>query len=503
MAVIDVDPLEPSRPTAAATDAPEAAPARVRGVTMAAAFTAAFAVGGWKVGIARLHDNSFLVHLTTGRWILAHGIPRHDVYSFTAPGTRFVAESWLAELVYGLLERSVGAIGIRLLMGVCATLVMAMVYRLALRGCEDRVRAAGLMLPAFMVIASIWSERPLAFGLLTLVAVVTMVELPSSWLGRHVVVMLPIVMWLWVNVHGSFALGYLYLALHLSGRALDGAWPRPGTRERTLLVATAISVPILFLNPYGPGLVMFPVALLGRSKVLANVSEWMSPTFHAPLGMAFAAFLVIGFALTMRSERRPTRRDVLVTLPFMLLGLWALRNLAIAVIVMIPMVARAARPKVDAGAPRKDTNDRIAGWFIAGIVGLAVMFALQAVSQPNYDLQAFSVKAYAALAARGEAGTRLLTTDFNAGWVLAAHFPQQHVFMDDRYDMYPIPLIEDYDKLEAGDAKWSTLLHKYNIQSVIWPNTGPLTQLLAESAQWKRIYADKNWSVFVRATPSH
>ena len=187
----------------------------------------------------------------------------------------------------------------------------------------------------------------------------------------------------------------------------------------------------------------------------------------------------------------------------MLLGLWAIRNLAIAVIVMMPMVARAARPKADAGSRRVDTTDRIAGWFIAGIVGLALMFALQAVSQPNYDLQGFSVKAYAALAARGDAGTRLLTTDANAGWVLAAHFPQQHVFMDDRFDMYPIPLIDDYDKLEAADPKWSSLLHKYDIQSVIWPRTGPLTQLLAESPQWKRIYADKNWSVFVRATPSH
>ncbi|HEY1739786.1 MAG TPA: hypothetical protein VGI86_13795, partial [Acidimicrobiia bacterium] len=497
--LIDVDPREPSRATPANTDAPEGAPARARGVTMAAAFTAAFAAGGWKVGIQRLHDNSFLVHLTTGRWILDHGIPYHDAYSFTAPGTRFVAESWLAELVYGLLDRSVGAIGIRVLMGVCCTLVMAMVYRLALRGCEDRVRAAGLMLPAFMVIASIWSERPLAFGILTLVAVVTMVELPSSWLGRHVMVTLPIVMWLWENVHGSFALGYLYIALHLLGRALDGEWPRPGTRERTLLVATAISIPFLLANPYGPGLVLFPVALLGRSKVLANVSEWMSPTFHAPLGMAFAAFLVIGFALMLRSERRPTRRDVLVTLPFVLLGLWAIRNLAIAVIVMMPMVARAARPRADDAPRRADTTDRIAGWFVAGLVGLAVMFAFQAVTEPNYDLQGFSVKAYAALEHHGGAGSRLLTTDANAGWVLAAHFPQQHVYMDDRFDMYPIPVIDDYDKLEAGDPKWSALLRKYDIQSVIWPRTGPLTQLLAESSQWKRIYADKDWSVFLRS----
>src|SRR3954471_24937665 len=107
MAVLDADS------NAQAVDPTTAARASTRGLTLAAAFTAAFAVGGWKIGLQKLHDNSFLVHLTTGRWILDHGIPRHDAYSYTAPGVRFVAQSWLAELVYGALERSVGAAGIQ------------------------------------------------------------------------------------------------------------------------------------------------------------------------------------------------------------------------------------------------------------------------------------------------------------------------------------------------------------------------------------------------------
>src|SRR4051812_5080167 len=140
MAVLDSDPRAP-RSGAPAEHAAADAGERRHGLTLAAAFTAAFAVGGWKIGLQRLHDNSFLVHLTTGRWILDHGIPHRDAYSFTAPGTRFIAQSWLAELVYGLLERSVGAIGIRLLMGVCAASVMVLPYRVALQCCHDRVRA--------------------------------------------------------------------------------------------------------------------------------------------------------------------------------------------------------------------------------------------------------------------------------------------------------------------------------------------------------------------------
>ena len=189
-----------------------------------------------------------------------------------------------------------------------------------------------------------------------------------------------------------------------------------------------------------------------------------------------------------------------MTLPFALFGFWALRNLAIAVIVIVPVVARAARRADDGDAPvRAESADRLAGWFVAGLAGLALAFVLQAVAQPSYDVRGFSVHAYRALAAQHLAGTRVFTTDANAGWMLAAHFPQQRVFMDDRYDMYPLGLIADYQKMSQGQAQWSSLLDHYRIDAVIWPRTRSLTQLLAESPEWQRTYSDKDWVLFTRS----
>jgi hypothetical protein len=508
MALLDADPRDPrssgALPSSTVVDGgfgtgsrTDAGGAHGHGLTLAAAFTAAFALGGWKIGLERLHDNSFFVHLMTGQWILDHGIPHHDVYSFTAAGTHFIAESWLAEVAYGVLLRTVGPNGIRLVMGVCAMTVMVALYRLALRQSGDRLRAAALTLPAFAVVAAMWSERPLAFGLVALVAVVWMVEAPESRIGRSVMLALPIVMWCWVNVHGSFALGFLYIALHLAGRALDGAWPRPGTRERKLLVATAVSCVAVFVNPYGPSLVLFPVHLLGRGKELADVVEWMSPNFHVQAGASFAVFLVAALTVMVLGTQRPSRRDVLVMLPFLLLGFWALRNLAIASIVTLPIAARAAAVADD--APRRAPGSRrIATWSVAALVLLGLAFGLQALAQPAYQTSGFSVRAYRALVKDGYHDSRLFTTDANAGWMIAAHFPSQHVFMDDRYDMYPIKVIDDYGTISTGGPQWSALLDEYKIQTVIWPTTRSLTQLLAESPSWHRVYRDKAWTVFVR-----
>ena len=66
-------------------------------------FSAVFALFGWAVGVSGLSDNSFFWHLRTGEYILDHGIPHHDVFSYTAPGTKWVAQSWLAEVTYALL----------------------------------------------------------------------------------------------------------------------------------------------------------------------------------------------------------------------------------------------------------------------------------------------------------------------------------------------------------------------------------------------------------------
>src|SRR5947199_6884434 len=105
---------------------------------MAGLFALVFALGGWRAGLSRLSDNSFMVHLRTGRLILDHGIPHHDPYSFTAAGTKWVAQSWLAELLYGAVNRAGGAFGLRLLGAAIGLFVGLMLFRIALRGTQDR-----------------------------------------------------------------------------------------------------------------------------------------------------------------------------------------------------------------------------------------------------------------------------------------------------------------------------------------------------------------------------
>ena len=52
-------------------------------------------------------------------------------------------------------------------------------------------------------------------------------------------------------------------------------------------------------------------------------------------------------------------------------------------------------------------------------------------------------------------GKHLLTTDAAAGYVILDYWPQQKVFIDDRYDMYPTSVIYDYFDLTGAKPGWS------------------------------------------------
>lgn len=152
---------------------------------MAGLITFLFAVGGFGLSSGSLGDNSFLWHLRTGGLILDKGIPRTDPYSFTAAGTHWVAESWLAEVMYAVLERGIGDHAIRVAVGIAGACIGVFLFRVAFRTADDRVRGLAIAIPALACSFTVRSERPLWFGLALLGALVFTIEVPESFLGRH------------------------------------------------------------------------------------------------------------------------------------------------------------------------------------------------------------------------------------------------------------------------------------------------------------------------------
>ncbi len=484
-------------PTATATAATTARDAAVdtRHVGVEGIVTTLFALLGFIVGSARLNDNSFFWHLRTGEYILDHGIPRGDVFSYTAPGSKWVAQSWLAELAYGVVERAAGGYGLRLVTGLVGLGIFVLAYRLALRLARSWVRAAGITLVSLAGVITLWSARPLVIGVLFFVVLLWIVEVPDSPVGRHPLIAIPVVAWLWVNVHGSFALGAAYLGLHLLGRWLEGAPPVRG-RERLLFGGAAIGLVVSLANPYGVSLLTFPIELLSRGEILSQVIEWQSPDFRERWGIALAAWICLYVVALARGTHRVGRRDLVVSVPMVVLALWATRNIAIAPLVGLPVVARAfAADGVRRGVRFRRSVVTVA---CAAIAFVIVVLAVGMSSERAFGTRGYPVAAMRYLERNDLLGSRVFTDDADAGYVILRSWPEQRVFMDDRFDMFPTRIIDDYVEVSRAGPRWAGVLERHDVEVVVWPKRQALASLLDESGDWDRAHTDGTYAVWLR-----
>ena len=441
---------------------------------------------GLLIGLGPLNDNSFLTHLATGRLIVAsHHIPTHDPYSFTAPGHPWVVQSWLASLIWGVAEKWWGAPGVLLTVGVTAAVLAALVWTLTRPSQSLFGRLLIVMVLVVVGTDGGWVERPLIFGLVAFALTLLALEgrLDPRWLVP--------VFWFWVNVHGSFPLGLVAIVTFLLGARLDqGRWP---STELAVLKWAVIGTLVGGINPLGPRLLVFPLELLRRQDVLSNVIEWQAPKFTHIGQRAFLLELLAAMVLIVR---RPTWRASLPLGVFTIAALLGARNVVFASLVLVPGLAPAL---TDLGTIRGDDRRAVFRPAVAAIAIMALLAALVAANGPVYSFNGYPVAAVTFLQRQGMLGpeSRVISRDFVGNYLEGRFGPSVKVFFDDRYDMYPTEVVDDFATLNKGGSGWETALTKYHPSAVLWPSTEPLGQLLATSPHWQVIYTDQEFLVAV------
>ena len=193
-----------------------------------------------------LSNNDIWIHLTTGRLILEEGsVPTTDRYTFTTPGTRYVAHEWLAAALYALAERLGGEPGVVIVAKVIPVLGIAIALFLSIRVTRAPL---GLALPGVMIAFVVAHERivarPELFAIsLMLVALWLLLRDRRAAHAGHrswaVAWLVPISM-VWANVHASYGLGVIlvviFAAVELAERWLQ---PRDARARRVRMLGAA------------------------------------------------------------------------------------------------------------------------------------------------------------------------------------------------------------------------------------------------------------------------
>ncbi len=452
-------------------------------------FIATFVLFGFRLGVRPISDNSMFTHVRTGiDMARGLGIPREDPYSFTAPGHDWVVQSWLPEWSYGWAYR----LGdLRLVVFEQALLICLLVWllvRLVRSGSPLRTALGGLIVVGLG--APFWSPRPLLFGAICMALTITIVESRrTQWL------LIPVV-WLWVNSHGSFPLGLVWLGALAVGEAFDWrAWPRHTMRYVGGFVAGLV---VAIINPLGAKLLAFPFTLGDKRDAFEKIVEWMSPDFqHRPTTLMF---LVLALLFLVRA--RLTWRDVLPVVAFLAAGLLALRNLPLAAVVLAPVLGRVLkRPdSFPPLAPPPASRERVNRLFAVAIAVAFVVFGLSVKANDPLNLSGYPVGATDFLEESGllAAPHRIAHLDFVGNYFELRFGRRVKVFIDDRYDMYPVELARDYRQLLGGRPEWQAILDVRHIDVVLWDRELPLASLLKANGNWLEVFSEGDWIVLRR-----
>lgn len=442
-------------------------------------------VMAWAASIASypLTDNSFLTHLSTGRIILDEmAVPTGDPYTFTARGVDWTVQSWLPSVVYAGAEQAGGVLGLRLVVLALYLVGAWLLWRLS-RPCESLVLRSALLFATMYVVTDLWGERPYMVGVIGLGLVWLALD---SEIPRWSLV--PI-FWVWANSHGSYPLGIALVVLVLTGRKLDG---REVVSERSVLQWALIGTAAAVIGPLGPKVLLFPLTALTKSDVLTEVVEWQPADYQTTGQRLFLALVMLA---VLALVRRPSWALALPTVAFVASAVVAQRNIVMALMVLVPVIARGA-PSL--GALRSDSRTSLFPAYALLAAGSFLAAAVYSVGQPFGILSAYPVHALAWVEGEGVGETRTATPDYVGNLLGALDGREARVFVDDRVDMLPESLVRDGITLVRGRPAWARVLDDRRIDLVVWSNAQPLSQLLSSDVRWRTVFSDTEWTVACR-----
>src|SRR6202034_406853 len=158
-------------------------------------------------------------HIRTGQQILAtHAIPPVDLFSSTMTGKPWFAWEWLYDLVVGQLEATLGLNGVVWLTALVIAAVFAWTFRLLIARGTNVLVALALVLLAVAGSMIHFLARPHVVSWLLTLAWFFILDSSErddfaggGGPGRPWIRALPLLMLVWVNVHGGFLVGFVLL----------------------------------------------------------------------------------------------------------------------------------------------------------------------------------------------------------------------------------------------------------------------------------------------------
>lgn len=436
-----------------------------------------------------------------------HQVNTTDIFSFRTVGYPSFPHEWLSQVLFGAVYNWLRLDGIVLLTGLVIMLTWGIVFYQTLHSSKSFFSA--LILIALGVAASQIHvlPRPHIFTYLLTAIWITLLENMTENKTRSWWV-LPLVMLLWVNMHGMFVLGIIILGIYLVGDFLDQpsiAWFR-SQKTKSLLLGGGLSLIATFFSPSGPGIWETIASLGSNTYITSKIPEYQSADFHLPETWPFIIIIlltIVGFA---RTSEKASWIDILLVVSFTGIALYTSRMIPLFAIVAAPIAAKAisnlarweyAQSRlfaVEENIFKINSTSNGLIWIFAIVLLTAVLLRSGNRIDPEgrgnvFDPRFFPVEAVSWLETYPQDGHMFNEFDWG-GYLLLKLWPNQQIFMDGHTHIYGEILTREYEQVITLSAGWEEILKKYDVKWIILRRNTPLIKALSTLDNWIIAYED-------------
>ena len=418
--------------------------------------------------LASLSSVDLTYQLRAGAEILAaRAIPQVDTWTFTAAGLPWFDQQWGAQVLLASTYDVAGWTGLAVLRAALVAAIFASVFLVARQAGLANRTASWLTLGAFAIAAPALALRPQLFGM-TLFALV-LLALSQRQAHPRVSWVIPLLVLLWANLHGSFFLGPLAVGLTWLADVQRGI-----QRPHRLLPVALLSIVAACITPFGPAVWSYAVGLSTDPDVTRRITEWQRTSVTSAAGLLFHAS-VLGVVVLLVRRRPAVGWPMLLWLAvFAGIGAYAVRGIAWWPLAAVPVVAELTASGWPHGIERPGTrgmqrlNAILAGALL--LAGTALLPIWRPIDPRTGTPQGLLTDAPPGVTANlrevARPGDRLFNPQSWGSWVEFA-VPRIKVAVDSRIELFPATVWADYDDVITGRGDWSGVLDRWGVTVVV------------------------------------
>ena len=453
-------------------------------------------------------DPDFWWHLRTGQYIVeTQSIPHTDLFSYTAFGKPWITHEWLSQILMYLLYDSMGYWANVVFFAAIVTLTFFLLFRLVVKLGVNEVVAICLVFWSALIMRPFFTVRPLTFTWLLFVVFLSLLYSYHRGQARHLW-LLPLLMVLWINLHGGFFIGLLLIGLLIATRLAERWLLHKEAEVRHLMVVFGLSLLASLANPNGLLGLAYPISYMGMGNPSARlIIEWQSPDFHNYYWLLFLVPLFVTMALGL-VNRSLGLWPLLLTIVLATMGFQSLRHIPLYALAAAPILGETLRSRYSSVAssqrPAQSISMHSLNWLLlASLLAAAVILAWKLpysqMRQTPLLSRGFSYPEEGAEYVRDHYPNARLFNEYGwGGYLIYTLYPNQKVFIDGRADVYGESLMNQHSEVVQLKPNWREVLEQYGVDLLLIEKDSRLSVLLDAAEGWEKVFSGSVEDVFVK-----